>query len=55
MQKHKANGKVNKKEFLREISKIGGIYVPSLYDVTYNEDGTIKEFTPKYEDVPAKV
>ena len=39
------------KEFLREISKIEGIYVPSLYDVTYNEDGTIKEFKPKYEDV----
>ena len=53
--RHKANGKVNKKEFLREISKIGGIYVPSLYDVTYNEDGTIKEFKPKYEDVPAKI
>lgn len=53
--KHKANGKVNKKKFLREISKIGGIYVPSLYNVTYNEDGTIKEFKPKYEDVPAKV
>ena len=53
--RHKANGKVNKKEFLREISKIGGIYVPSLYDVTYNDDGTIKEFKPKYEDVPAKV
>ena len=53
--KHKANGKVNKKEFLREISHIGGIYVPSLYDVSYNEDGTIRDFTPKYEDVPAKV
>ena len=53
--KHKANGKVNKKEFLREISHIGGIYVPSLYDVSYNEDGTIREFTQKYEDVPAKV
>lgn len=53
--KHKANGKVNKKKFLREISKIGGIYVPSLYDITYSEDGTIKEFKPKYEDVPAKV
>lgn len=53
--KHKSNGKVNKKEFLREISHIGGIYVPSLYDVSYNEDGTIREFTPKYEDVPAKV
>ena len=53
--KHKANGKVNKKEFLREISHIGGIYVPSLYDVSYNEDGTIRDFNPKYEDVPAKV
>ena len=53
--RHKSNGKVNKKEFLREISKIGGIYVPSLYDVTYNEDGTIKEFKPKFEDVPAKI
>ena len=48
----KYKGKGKKKEFLREISKIRGIYVPSLYDVTYNEDGTIKEFTPKYDDVP---
>lgn len=53
--RHKEAGTFNKKEFLREISKIGGIYVPSLYDVTYNEDGTIKEFKPKYDDVPAKV
>lgn len=51
----KYKGKGKKKEFLREISKIQGIYVPSLYDVTYNEDGTIKEFKPKYDDVPAKV
>ncbi|AQM58988.1 TIGR03960 family B12-binding radical SAM protein [Clostridium baratii] len=47
--------KGKKKEFLREISKIRGIYVPSLYDVTYNEDGTIKEFIPKYDDVPKVV
>lgn len=47
----KFKGKKTKKEFLREISKIKGIYVPSLYDVTYNEDGTIKEFKPKYDDV----
>lgn len=33
--------------FLRAISNIEGIYVPSLYDVTYNEDGTIKDFFPK--------
>lgn len=51
----KYKGKGKKKEFLREISKIRGIYVPSLYDVTYNEDGTIKEFKPKYEDIPARV
>lgn len=47
--------KGKKKEFLREVSHIKGIYVPSLYDVDYNEDGTIKEFKPLYEDVPAKI
>lgn len=51
----KYKGKGKKKEFLREISKIEGVYVPSLYDVTYNEDGTIREFKPRYEDVPARV
>lgn len=50
----KKNGKT-KKEFLREVCKVEGIYVPSLYEVSYNEDGTIKEFKPMYEDVPAKV
>lgn len=44
-----------KAEYLRAISKIQGVYVPSLYDVTYNEDGTIKAMTPKFEDVPATV
>lgn len=44
-----------KAEYLRAISKIQGVYVPSLYDVTYNEDGTIKAMTPKFEDVPKTV
>ena len=44
-----------KAEYLRAISKIQGVYVPSLYDVNYNEDGTIKEMVPKYEDVPKTV
>lgn len=52
--KCKAENKT-KKEFLREASKIEGIYVPSLYDVTYNEDNTIKEFKPKYDDVPKTI
>ncbi len=44
-----------KNEYLRAISKIEGVYIPSLYEVTYKEDGTIKSFLPKYEDVPTKV
>ncbi len=51
----KADGSYHRAEFLHEASKIPGIYVPSLYDVAYNEDGTIASFTPVYEDVPKKV
>lgn len=43
----------DKRRFLREVSHVDGIYVPSLYSVQYNQDGTIKSFTPKYEDVPS--
>ena len=51
----KADGSYHRAEFLHEASKIPGIYVPSFYDVAYNEDGTIASFTPVYEDVPKKV
>jgi radical SAM family uncharacterized protein len=51
----KYKGERKRKEFLRELSHIEGIYVPSLYNVTYNEDGTIKEFKPLYDDVPVKI
>lgn len=37
----------SKEEFLVAAAKIPGIYVPSLYDVSYNGDGTIKAVTPK--------
>ena len=43
-----------KKAFLLEAAKIKGVYVPSLYDVEYNEDGTIKAVTNK-ETAPEKV
>ena len=42
----KKNSK-SKDEFLRLASQIEGVYVPALYDVEYNEDGTIKSFTAK--------
>lgn len=47
--------KLTKSELLLELSKIKGVYVPSLYEVSYNEDGTIKEFRGKYPEVPKKV
>lgn len=50
----KKQGK-SKSEYLRAISKIEGIYVPSLYEASYNQDGTLKDFKPIYEDVPKKV
>ncbi|MDE7436215.1 MAG: TIGR03960 family B12-binding radical SAM protein [Lachnospiraceae bacterium] len=42
-------------QFLRRSASVPGIYVPSLYDVSYQADGTIAAMTPKYEDVPATV
>ncbi len=44
----------SKAEFLEKAAQIEGIYVPSLYDVSYNEDGTIKEITAK-NGAPEKV
>lgn len=54
--KMKEDGSYTKAGFLREAARsIEGVYVPSLYDVSYNEDGTVKAYTPKYTDVPARV
>lgn len=36
----------SKAQFLRAAADLDGVYVPSLYDVTYNEDGTVKEILP---------
>ena len=55
MKKMKRNGTYTKSAFLREASHLKGFYVPSLYDVKYNEDGTIKSFEPMFDDVPKKV
>ena len=45
----------SRQEFLYEASKIPGMYVPGLYEVTYKEDGTIAGFSPIREGVPSKV
>ena len=50
----KKNGE-SRRAFLEKAACIPGIYVPSLYDVTYNEDGTIKEFYPLVDGIPATI
>lgn len=52
-EKFKKNGGT-KQEYLEQAAQIEGIYVPSLYDISYNEDGTVKAITPK-NNAPAKV
>lgn len=53
--KMKDEGTYTRTAFLREASHIDGVYIPSLYEVSYNEDGTIKEYKPLYPDVPTKI
>ncbi|MCD8087932.1 MAG: TIGR03960 family B12-binding radical SAM protein [Oscillospiraceae bacterium] len=44
----------SKERFLHQAANIGGVYVPSLYDITYHEDGTVASITPK-DGAPEKV
>lgn len=46
---------ISREEFLVRASKIPGIYVPSLIEVEYNEDKTIKGFKPLKEGVSCKI
>lgn len=44
----------SKADFLRAAARLDGIYVPSLYDVTYHDDGTVASITPR-DGAPAVV
>lgn len=37
----------SKAEFLHRAAQVSGLYVPSLYEVEYNLDGTVKEVIPR--------
>ncbi|MCI6690186.1 MAG: TIGR03960 family B12-binding radical SAM protein [Clostridiaceae bacterium] len=50
----KNSGK-SRQDFLKAAAQIPGIYVPSLYEVTYAEDGTIAEMKPICLEAPEKV
>lgn len=46
---------LSKREFLRRAAGLEGFYVPSLYDVTYNADGTLASFAPNCAEAPARI
>jgi len=47
--------KMSRLAFLIRAAKIPGIYVPSLYEVIYKEDGTIQSFLPTVNGIPEKI
>lgn len=53
LKEYKTKG-ATKKEFLIAAAQIPGVYVPSLYEVEYNEDCTVKSVTPT-NGAPEKV
>lgn len=48
-------GGAGRKEFLRKAALIPGIYVPSLYKVTYKADGTIEKRIPLEPAIPQTI
>jgi len=53
--KMKEDGSYTRTAFLHAAAKLDGFYVPSLYEVRYREDGRIASYTPKFDDIPARV
>ncbi|NLK21517.1 MAG: TIGR03960 family B12-binding radical SAM protein [Epulopiscium sp.] len=51
---HKKQGG-SRRDFLEKLLDVEGIYVPCFYDVDYNEDGTIKSFTPNHKRAKTKI
>ncbi|MBE5783209.1 MAG: TIGR03960 family B12-binding radical SAM protein [Clostridiales bacterium] len=45
----------SKKDTLRALAQVEGVYVPSLYEAAYNEDGTLSSFAPIDDAAPAVV
>ena len=50
-----SKNKTTREDFLYKISSIEGVYIPSFYDVIYNEDNTVKEVVPNREGISNKV
>ncbi len=52
---YRNNKNLSKKEILLKLSQLKGVYVPGLYDVKYNNDGTVLGINPKEPEVPVLI
>jgi radical SAM family uncharacterized protein len=46
---------MTRRECLLRLAALEGVYVPDLYDVAYNDDGTVKNVTPNCPEAPAVI
>ena len=46
---------IGKRAFFEEIAGDTGVYIPSFYDVSYHEDGTVKAYEKNFEGAPNRV
>lgn len=54
---HKAwrKEKGSRQNFLQQVARIPGVYVPSFYQVTYDAQGLIHHVEPQHESIPSKI
>ena len=45
----KTSGK-SREQFLKDLARIKGVYVPAFYTTSYNDDGTVKEIIKNFEE-----
>jgi radical SAM family uncharacterized protein len=55
LRRWKAAGGGPRGALLERLARIDGVYVPSLYSVSYNDDGTVRTISPKSPDIPARI
>jgi radical SAM family uncharacterized protein len=55
LRRWKASGGGPRRQLLRRLAAIDGVYVPSLYDVDYDDDGTVRSILPNDPAAPPRV
>ena len=51
----KMSGSTDRVNFLLAAAQIPGVYIPSFYDVTYNDDGTVRSILPNRPGIPSVI